>query len=79
MHYISTHNVSADPTVKRYGYFGRGLDIPVWSYMRCYGWEDSVDECPKDVYPSINCYNWGYGIAGVKCRDSEWYKRYYMV
>ena len=41
--------------------------------MRCFGWEDSVDECSKDVYPSINCYSWGYNVAGVECRDSKWY------
>ena len=34
------NNVSADPIIHYNGYFGRGLDFPVWSYMRCFGWED---------------------------------------
>ena len=40
--------MSADPIVHHNGYFGRGQDIPMWSYMRCFEWEDSLDECPKD-------------------------------
>ena len=36
-------------------------------------WEDNVNECQKEVYPSLHCYDRGYGIAGVECRDSEWY------
>ena len=63
----------ADPIVHENSYFGRGLDVPVWSEMECSGWEDNVNECKKQVYPWLHCYAWGHGVAGVECRDSEWY------
>ena len=37
--------------------------------MNCYGWESSVSECSKNVYPSGSCSQ--LQTVGVICKDGK--------
>lgn len=58
-----------DPLIYYYSNFGEGNGLPVWSYVHCNGWEDSIHDCTKSVLPNFNCAN-NY-VAGVTCKQSK--------
>ena len=60
----------AGPVKYDNSYYGRGLSIPAWNNLNCFGWEDTLEECSKSVNPSIYCWE-NSDIAGVMCKDSE--------
>ena len=51
-----------------YSEFGGGDGPIIWSHVYCYGWEDTIFECSKDIYPDISCPGTGF-VAGVSCRE----------
>lgn len=58
------------PTVQYNAEYGPGYGPPVWSNVACNGWEKSIHDCTKDVYPSVSSLSCPMeDIAGVSCRD----------
>ena len=50
-------------------YYGIQDSLAIWSDMNCFGWEFSVSECSKNVYPSGSCSQ--LQTVGVICKDSK--------
>lgn len=55
------------PSVKYNAYYGESSGPLVYNNLQCYGWEDSLFECPKSVFPTFNCAS-QYAV-GVICKD----------
>ena len=76
MNYTSLFT-TIDPTSHYYSSFGQGSGFPVWNYLSCYGWEKSIYECGKSIYPSSYCSS--YQVIGVTCKESEQTKQFSKI
>ena len=52
-----------------YYQFGTGSGPIVYTYVACHGFERSLSQCSKSVYPSITCTS-NY-LAEVRCYDGN--------
>ena len=62
---ICLHNT--DPITYINAYYGVGDGPSTWSGMNCFGWEKSVSECSKNVYPTGTCSS--SKTVGVICKQ----------
>ena len=53
-----------------YYQFGTGSGPIVYSYVACHGFESSLSQCSKSVYPSVTCFSPTY-VAEVRCYDGN--------
>ena len=61
------HN--AGPITYYNAYYGVGDGPTVWSRVNCFGWEKSLSQCSKNVFPSYSCYP--TQSVGVVCKEGR--------